>query len=52
MSWRIVAWQSLMTGLDKYRQLCFAYGDENDLSDGFVRDAFDRRKVARWGRES
>ena len=43
------AWQSLMTGLEKYRQMCFAYGDENDMSDGFSREAFDRRKVARWG---
>ena len=46
------AWQSLMTGLEKYRQMCFAYGDENDMSDGMVREAFDRRKVARWGRKS
>ncbi len=45
------AWQLLMTGLEKYRQMCFAYGDENDLSDGFVRDAFYRRKVAQWGRK-
>ena len=43
------AWQSLMTGLEKYRQMCFAYGDENDMSDGFSREAFDRRKVAQWG---
>ena len=43
------AWQSLMTGLEKYRQMCFAYGDGNDMSDGFSREAFDRRKVARWG---
>ena len=43
------AWQSLMTGLEKYRQMCFAYGDENDMSDGFSREAFDRRRVAQWG---
>ena len=43
------AWQSLMTGLEKYRQMCFAYGDENDMSDGFTREAFYRRKVAQWG---
>lgn len=45
------AWQSLVTGLERYRQMCFAYGDENDMSDGFVREAFYRRKVAQWGRE-
>ena len=43
------AWQSLMTGLEKYRQMCFAFGDENDVSDGFSREAFDRRKVAQRG---
>ena len=43
------AWQSLMMGLEKYRQMCFAYGDENDMSDGFSREAFYRRKVAQWG---
>ena len=46
------AWQALVTGLEKYRQLCFSYGDENDMSDGMVREAFDRRKIARWGRKS
>ena len=46
------AWQSLVTGLERYKQMCFAYGDENDMSDGMVREAFDRRKVARWGRKS
>ena len=45
------AWQSLMTGLERYRQMCFSYGDENDMSDGFTPDAFYRRKVAKWGRE-
>ena len=44
------AWQSLMTGLERYRQLCFSYGDENDMSDGFTPDAFYRRKVAKRGR--
>jgi len=43
------AWQSLVTGLEKYRQLCFSFGDENDMSDGFTREAFYRRKVAQWG---
>lgn len=46
------AWQALVTGLEKYRVMCFSYGDENDMSDGTVREAFDRRKVARWGRTS
>ena len=46
------AWQALVTGLEKYRVLCFSYGDENDMSDGYVREAFDRRKVARWGQKS
>ena len=43
------AWQVLVAGLEKYRQMCFAYGDENDMSDGFSREAFYRRKVAQWG---
>ena len=46
------AWQSLMTGLEKYRQLCLSYGDENDMSDGKGREAFERRRIARWGRKS
>ena len=46
------AWQSLVTGLGKYRQLCFSFGDENDMSDGNGREAFDRRRMARWGRKS
>lgn len=45
------AWQSLVMGLEKYRQLCFAYGDENDMSDGRGREACYRRKIAQWGRE-
>ena len=46
------AWRSLVTGLEKYRQLCFSFGDENDMSDGRGREASDRRHVARWGRKS
>ena len=46
------AWKSLVTGLEKYRQLCFSFGDENDMSDGMGRDASARRHVARWGRKS
>lgn len=45
------AWQSLMMGLERYRQMCFAYGDEKDMSDGKGREASDRRRMARWGRE-
>ena len=46
------AWQSLVTGLEKYRQLCFSFGDENDMSDGKGREASERRRIARWGRKS
>lgn len=46
------AWQVLVTGLEKYRVMCISYGDENDMSDGLSREAFDRRKIARWGRKS
>ena len=46
------AWQSLVAGLEKYRQLCFSFGDENDMSDGTGREACDRRRIARWGRKS
>ena len=46
------AWQSLVSGLEKYRQLCFSFGDENDMSDGKGREAFERRRIARWGRKS
>jgi len=46
------AWQSLVTGLGKYRQLCFSFGDENDMSDGNGREASERRRMARWGRKS
>ena len=46
------AWQSLVTGLEKYRQLCFSFGDEDDMSDGNGREAFERRRIARWGRKS
>ena len=45
------AWQSLVTGLEKYRQMCFAYGDENDMSDGMGREACYRRKIVQWGRK-
>lgn len=46
------AWQTLVTGLDKYRQLCFSYGDENDMADGKGNEARERRRIARWGRKS
>ena len=46
------AWQSLVTGLEKYRQLCFSFGDEDDMSDGNGREASERRRIARWGRKS
>ena len=46
------AWQSLMTGLEKYRQLCFSFGDENDMSDGWSPEARTRRHFAEWGRKS
>lgn len=46
------AWRSLVTGLEKYRQLCFSFGDENDMSDGTGREAFDRRRIAQWGRKA
>ena len=46
------AWQSLVKGLEKYRQLCFSFGDENDMSDGKGREASERRRMARWGRKS
>ena len=45
------AWQSLVMGLEKYRQMCFAYGDENDMSDGKGSEAGYGRKVAQWGRK-
>ena len=46
------AWQALVKGLEKYRIMCFSYGDENDMADGWSREAADRRHVARWGRKS
>ena len=46
------AWQALVKGLEKYRVMCFSYGDENDMADGWSREAGDRRHVARWGRKS
>ena len=46
------AWRVLVTGLEKYRQLCFSFGDENDLSDGWLPEARDRRHSARLGRKS
>ena len=29
------AWQALVTGLEKYRVMCFSYGDENDFARSF-----------------
>ena len=46
------AWKVLITGLGKYKSLCFAYGDENDMSDGNGNEARERRRIARWGRKS
>ena len=46
------AWQTLMTGLEKYKPVCFSFGDENDLSDGWSPKASERRIFARWGRKS
>ena len=46
------AWQALVKGLEKYRVMCFSYGDENDMADGWSREDGDRRHVARWGRKS
>ena len=46
------AWKVLITGLEKYKSLCFAYGDENDMSDGNGNEARERRRIARWGRKS
>ena len=43
------AWQSLVTGLEKYRQLCFSFGDENGMSDGRGDEAGIRRHAAQWG---
>ena len=43
------AWQSLVTGLEKYRQLCFSFGDENGMSDGKGDEAGIRRHAAQWG---
>ena len=46
------SWQVLVTGLEKYRQLCRSFGDENDMSDGNGNEARERRRMAQWGRKS
>ena len=46
------AWQALVTGIEKYRQICFSFGDENDLSDGWCPKASERRIFARGGQKS
>lgn len=46
------AWQALLTGIEKYRQICFSFGDENDFSDGRGPKASERRIFALGGAES
>ena len=46
------AWQALVTGIEKYRQICFSFGDENDMSDGWSPKARERRIFARGGRKA
>ena len=46
------AWQALVTGIEKYRQICFSFGDENDFSDGWNPKASERRIFARGGRKA
>lgn len=46
------AWQALVTGIEKYRQICFSFGDENDFSDGWSPQAGERRIFARGGRKA
>ena len=37
-----------VTGIEKYKQLRFSCGDENDMSDGKGREAVERRRIASW----
>ena len=46
------AWQALLTGIEKYRQICFSFGDENDFSDGRGPKASERRIFALGGRKA
>jgi len=46
------AWQTLVTGIEKYRQICFSFGEENDFSDGWSPKAGERRIFARGGRKA
>jgi len=46
------AWQALVAGIEKYRQICFSFGDENDFSDGRGPKASERRIFARGGRKA
>lgn len=37
----------IISGFRKYREMCFSFGDEKDMSDGKGREAMERRRMAR-----
>ena len=46
------AWQAMVKGLENYKRMCLAHGDENDFSDGNGADANERRRIARWAKKT
>ena len=46
------AWQAMVKGLENYRRMCFAHGDENDFSDGYGPYANERRRIVRWAKKT
>ena len=46
------AWQVMVKGLENYKRMCLAHGDENDFSDGNGADANERRRIVRWAKKT
>jgi len=46
------AWQAMVKGLENYKRMCLAHGDENDFSDGTSADANERRRIVRWAKKT
>ena len=46
------AWQAMIRGLENYKRMCLAHGDEDDLSDGNGADANERRRIVRWAKKT
>ena len=45
-------WQTMVKGLENYKRMCHAHGDEDDFSDGNGADANERRRIARWAKKT